>query len=51
MENKLSSDTRNNATSLARATVFVVCMNLARLFMRVKGKAKQKGSLTLCVFG
>jgi hypothetical protein len=39
-----------HATNLAKATMFVVCMSSARVLMWVRGKAKQKCSLTFCVF-
>jgi hypothetical protein len=40
-----------HATNLAKATMFVVCMSLARVLMWVKGRAEQKRSLIFCVFG
>jgi len=40
-----------HATNLAKATVFVVYRSSARMLMWVKGKAKQKHSLTFYVFG
>jgi hypothetical protein len=40
-----------HATNLARAIVFVVCMSLTRVLVWVKGRAKQKCSLTFYVFG
>ncbi len=33
------------------AIVFVVCMNLTKVLVWVRGRAKQKCSLTFCVFG
>jgi hypothetical protein len=38
-----------HVTNLARATMFMVCMNSTRVW--VKGKVEQKRSLTFCVFG
>jgi len=40
-----------HATNLIEATVFVVCMSSARVFVWVRGKVEQKRSLTFCVFG
>jgi hypothetical protein len=40
-----------HATNLAKATVFVVYMILARMLVWVRGRAEQKCSLTFCVFG
>jgi hypothetical protein len=40
-----------HVTNLARATVFVICMSLARVLVWVRGRAKQRRSLTLYVFG
>ncbi len=40
-----------HATNLARATVFIVCMSTTRVLVWVRGMAKQKCSLTFCVFG
>jgi hypothetical protein len=39
-----------HATNLARVTVFVVCMNSARVLVWVRGRVEQKCSLTFCVF-
>jgi hypothetical protein len=39
-----------HATNLARATMFVICMNSARVLMWVRGRVEQKRSLTFCVF-
>ncbi len=40
-----------HATNLAKATMFVVCTSSARVLMWVRGRVKQKRSLTFCVFG
>jgi hypothetical protein len=40
-----------HATNLAKAIVFIVCMNSTRVLVWVKGRAKQKHFLTYCVFG
>jgi len=40
-----------HVTNLAKVTVFIVCMNLTRVLVWVRGKAEQKRSLTFCVFG
>jgi hypothetical protein len=40
-----------HATNLVRATMFIVCMSLARVLVWVRGKAEQKCSRTFCVFG
>ncbi len=40
-----------HATNLAKATMFVVCMRLARVLVWVRGKVEQKCSLIFCVFG
>ncbi len=40
-----------HATNLVRAIVFVVCINLIRVLMWVRGRAEQKRSLIFCVFG
>ncbi len=40
-----------HATNLARATVFVVCMSSTKVLVWVRGRVKQKHSLTFCVFG
>jgi hypothetical protein len=40
-----------HATNLAKATVFIVYMSLARVFVWVRGMAEQKHPLTFCVFG
>jgi hypothetical protein len=40
-----------HATNLARATVFVVCMNSTKVLVWVRGRVEQKHSLTFCVFG
>jgi hypothetical protein len=40
-----------HATNLAKATMFVVYMSSTRVLLWVRGKAKQKRSLTFCVFG
>jgi hypothetical protein len=42
---------RQHATNLAKATMFVVCMSLARMLVWVRGRAEQKHSLTFYVFG
>jgi hypothetical protein len=40
-----------HATNLAKVTMFIIYMSPARMFVWVRGKAKQKHSLTFCVFG
>jgi hypothetical protein len=40
-----------HATNLARVTVFVVHMSSTKVLVWVRGKAEQKRSLALCVFG
>jgi hypothetical protein len=40
-----------HATNSAKATMFVVCMNLARVLVWARGRVEQKRSLTFCVIG
>ncbi len=40
-----------HAINLAKVTMFVVYMNLTRMLVWVRGKAEQKCSLTISVFG
>jgi hypothetical protein len=43
--------TGSMSQNLAKVTMFVVCMSSTRMLMWVRSRAKQKHSLTFCVFG